>query len=177
MNRVLVFLFLFVPVAFAQLVPPDMALLSAEADSSDAPVPYVELETTKSMVEVPEGQPQNWNGYKPADPDSLRYYDVEIFRNQQEATHKHSIANVLKVIALSGGLLGLGFYGSSYFINDDGRRDVFRYVGEGILVGSLVSAGFAYGFDLSSEGFRIKAQYYIQKLADYQKRHSALETE
>jgi len=171
MKRIIIFLFLFAVVALAQLVPPGMILPSAEADSaatadSVAPTPVVEQPAPVNMVEI----------YEPADPDSLKYFDVEIFRNQQEATHKHAIANVLKVVALSGGLMGLGLWGSSYFM-DDGKKDAFRYVGEGLMVGSLVSAGFAFGFDASSEGFRIKAQYYIQKLADYKKRHSALEVE
>ncbi len=78
---------------------------------------------------------------------------------------------------MSSGLIGLGLFGSSYLVDDDGKKDVLRYTGEGVMVGALVSAGFAFGFDLSSEGFRIKAQYYIQKLADYKKRHSALEVE
>lgn len=181
MNRILVFLFLFASVVFAQLVPPGMVLPSAGADStttdSVAPAPFVEQPAPENMVEVPEGQSRNWDGYESADPDSLKYFEVEIFRNQQEATYKHSIANVLNVVALSSGLIGLGLFGSSYLVDDDGKKDVLRYTGEGVMVGALVSAGFAFGFDLSSEGFRIKAQYYIQKLADYKKRHSALEVE
>jgi len=169
----ILFVLLFVAVfAQAQLVPPGMVLPSAEADStvaadSVAPTPVVEQPAPENMVEL----------YDPANPDSLKYYDVEIFRNQQEETHKHSIANVLNVIALSGGLIGLGIYGSSYLVDDNGKADALRYAGGGVLLGALVSAGFAFGFDVSSEGYRIKAQYYIQKRADYQKRHSALEVE
>ena len=182
MNRILVLLFLFATVTFAQLVPPGMVLPAAGADStvtadSVAPTPVVEQPAPANMVEVPEGQSKNWDGYEPANPDSLRYYEVEIFHNDQQATHKHAIANMLNVVALGGGLIGLGFFGSSYFMDDGGKKDAFRYVGEGLMVGALVSAGFAFGFDVSSQGFQIKAQYYSQKLVDYKKRHSALEVE
>ena len=46
-----------------------------------------------------------------------------------------------------------------------------------ILVGALVSAGFSFGFDVSADGARIKAQYYNQKLADYRRRLSGLGNE
>ena len=80
---------------------------------------------------------------------------------------------MLKVVALSTGFVGMGFFAGAYIVDSD-KKNTYRYVGEGILVGALVSAGFAFGFDMSADGFRVKAQYYNQKLADYKKRHSAL---
>lgn len=179
MKPVLFILFFVVAFAQAQLVPPGMVLPSAEADSaatadSVAPTPVVEQPAPANMVEVPEGQSKNWDGYEPANPDSLRYYEVEVFRSSQESTRMHSIANVLKVVALGTGFVGLGLYGGGYLTDDSDKRNTMQYVGGGFLVGSLVSMGFAFGFDLSADGLRIESEYYNQKLIDYKKRHSAL---
>ena len=169
MCKILAFLFLSLTFANAQLLPRDMQV---SADSA-APTPVVEQPAPTNMVEVPEGQSGNWDGYEPANPDSLKYYEVESFRNGQEATRKHAIANVLKVVALGVGFVGLGVAGAGYLSNYDGK-ETLRYVGGGLLVGSLVSMGFAFGFDLSAEGLRIKSEYYNQKLVDYKKSHSSL---
>ena len=107
----------------------------------------------------------------------LKYYEVEAFRNTQDATRKHAISNVLLWVAGGIGVAGFGVFASGLFIEDEGRGRICRYVGEGLLVGALASVGFSYGFDISANGSRIKAQYYNQKLADYKKRHSAMGNE
>lgn len=172
MSKVLAILFFSVAFAFAQLVPEGMVLQSAD---SVAPTPVVEQPAPVNMVEVQEGQSLNWN--EPANPDSLKYYEVEAFRNTQEATRKHAISNVLLWVAGGIGIAGFGVFASGFLIEDEGRGRVCRYVGEGMLVGALASVGFSYGFDISANGSRIKAQYYNQKLADYKRRHSVLNNE
>ena len=172
MDKILAFLLFSAAFAFAQLVPEGMVLQPAD---SSAPTPVVEQPAPVNMVEVPEGQSVNWN--EPANPDSLKYYEVEAFRNTQDATRKHAISNVLLWVAGGIGVAGFGVFASGLFIEDEGRGRICRYVGEGLLVGALASVGFSYGFDISANGSRIKAQYYNQKLADYRKRHSAMGNE
>ena len=129
----------------------------------------------ENMVEVPEGQSLNWNG--PVSDDSVKYYEVEAFRNGQEYAHKHAVSKVLLWVAAGVGVVGFGVLASGFLMSDEGDGRVCRHVGEGILVGALVSAGFSFGFDMSADGYRIKAQYYNQKLADYKSRHSVLKNE
>lgn len=159
----------------AQLVPEGMVVPSAGMDSAAAPTPIVEQPAPENMVEVPEGQSLNWNG--PVSDDSVKYYEVEAFRNGQEYAHKHAVSKVLLWVAAGVGVVGFGVLASGFLMSDEGDGRVCRHVGEGILVGALVSAGFSFGFDMSADGYRIKAQYYNQKLADYKSRHSVLKNE
>jgi hypothetical protein len=161
----------------AQLIPPGMVLQPSEraADSSAspaAPVPFADESSSQNGEESQERPSLNWNG--PINEDSLRYYQVETFRYSQEATHKHAVSNVLKVVALGLGFAGMGSVGASYIVDDDGKSQLCNFVGWGLLAGSMVSLGFAFGFDASAEGLHLKAEYYNQKLIDYQKRHSVL---
>lgn len=177
MKFFFVFLLCFFVFSQAQLVPPDMFLQPSEgvADSGAfpaAPVPFADSLASQDMVATRESQSLNWNG--PVDEDSLRYYETESFRYGQESTHKHAISNVLKLVAFGLGVVGLGTVGAGYVIDDDGKRDLCNFVGGGLLVGSLATMGFAFGFDLSADGLHIRAEYYKQKLIDYKRRHSVL---
>ena len=171
------FLLCFFTISQAQLVPPDMVIQPSEdvADSgasSLAPVPFVDETVSQSDESVQEIQPLNWNG--PVNEDSLKYYEVEILRYSRESTHERSISNVLKLAALGLGAVGLGTVGAGYVVEDDGKSQLCNFVGWGLLAGSLTAMGFAFGFDVSADGLRIKAEYYNQKLIDYKKRHSVL---
>ena len=171
------FLFCFFAVSQAQLVPPGMALRPSEsvADSSDsptAPVPFVADSVSQNEVEVQERQSLNWNG--PVDEDSLRYYETEVFRYGQESTHKHAVSNVLKVVAFGLGVVGLGTVGAGYVVEDEGKTELCNFVGGGLLLGSLATMGFAFGFDVSADGLHIRAEHYKRKLIDYKRRHSIL---
>lgn len=175
MRKFLAFLLFSIALVQAQLVPEGMVVPSAGMDSAAAPTPIVEQPVPENMVEVPEGQSLNWNG--PVSDDSVKYYEVEAFRNGQEYAHKHAVSKVLLWVAAGVGVVGFGVLASGFLMSDEGDGRVCRHVGEGILVGALVSAGFSFGFDMSADGYRIKAQYYNQKLADYKSRHSVLKNE
>ena len=151
-------------VSLAQLVPPGMVLQPSDDVVEEPPSQNEE----KNQGE----QSLNWNG--PVDEDSLRYYQVEIFRYSQEATHKHAVSNVLKLVALGLGVVGIGTVGAGYAIDDDGKTQLCNFVGWSFLTGSLVSLGFAIGFDASADGLHLRAEYYNQKMIDYKKRHSVL---
>ncbi len=164
-------------ISLAQLIPPGMVLRPSEsaADSSlssEAPVPFVDEATSQNEENNQERPSLNWNG--PINEDSLRYYQVEIFRYSQEAAHKHAVSNVLKLAALGLGVIGMGSVGAGYIIDDDGKAQLCNFVGWGLLAGSMVSLGFAFGFDASADGLHLKAEYYNQKMIDYKKRHSVL---
>ena len=171
------FLFCFFAVSQAQLVPPGMALRPSESvavssDSPTAPVPFVADSVSQNEVEVQERQSLNWNG--PVDEDSLRYYETEVFRYGQESTHNHAVSNVLKVVAFGLGVVGLGTVGAGYVVEDEGKTELCNFVGGGLLLGSLATMGFAFGFDVSADGLHIRAEHYKRKLIDYKRRHSIL---
>lgn len=163
--------------AQAQLVPEGMVVPAVEPAAADsvAPTPVVEQPAPENMVEVPEEQSVNWNA--PVNDDSTKYYEVEAFRYNQQYAYRHSVSQVLMWVAAGVGVVGFGVTAAGFLMEnaDDGR--IYRHVGEGILVGALVSAGFSFGFDVSADGARIKAQYYNQKLADYRRRLSGLGNE
>lgn len=114
---------------------------------------------------------------QPADPDSLKYYEVEAFKYRQEQKHKHAVSKVLTWVAVGVGVAGMGTLAAGFMLEDEDQGKICRGVGGGILLGALVTMGFSFGFDLSAEGLRVKAHYYDQKLADYKRRHSALNPE
>ena len=177
MKLFLAVLFCSFAVSFAQLIPPGMVLHPSESAtdssvSSEAPVPFADESSSENEVKDKEVLSMNWNG--PVNEDSLRYYQVETFRYSQEATHKHSVSNVLKLVALGLGAVGIGTVGAGYVIDDDGKTQLCNFVGWSFLAGSLVSLGFAIGFDASADGLHLKAEYYNQKMIDYQRRHSVL---
>ena len=177
MKLFLAFLLCSFALSLAQLIPPGMVLQSSESTadssmSSEAPVPFADEPVSQNETNNQERPSLNWNG--PVNEDSLRYYQVETFRYSQEATHKHSVSNVLKLAALGLGVVGIGSVGAGYVVDDDGKAQLCNFVGWGFLAGSLVSLGFAFGFDASADGLHIKAEYYNQKMIDYQKRHSVL---
>ena len=164
-------------VSLAQLIPPGMVLHPSEnaadsSESSEAPVPFADESASQNEEKIQEGQSLNWNG--PVNEDSLRYYQVETFRYSQDAAHKHAVSNVLKLVALGLGVVGIGTVGAGYVIDDDGKSQLCNFIGWGFLAGSLASLGFAIGFDASADGLHLKAEYYNQKMIDYQKRHSVL---
>ena len=171
------FLLCFFAFSQAQLVPPGMVLTPSEsvADSSDsptAPVPFVADSASQNVVGVQERQSLNWNG--PVDEDSLRYYETQVFRYGQESTHKHAVSEVLRLVAFGLGVAGLGTVGAGYVVEDEGKTDLCNFVGGGLLLGSIATMGFAFGFDVSADGLHIRAEYYKQKLIDYKRRHSIL---
>lgn len=176
--RKIAFLMLFVlSFAQAQLVPEGMVVPAAEPAAADsmAPSPVLDQPAPENMVEVPEGQSMNWNA--PVSDDSTKYYEVEAFRNNQEYAHKHAVSQVLMWVAAGVGVVGFGVTAAGFMMADEGDGRLCRHVGEGILLGALVSAGFSFGFDVSADGYRVRAQYYNQKLADYKNRHSVLNGE
>ena len=175
MKLFLAVLFCSFAVSFAQLIPPGMVLHPSESAtdssvSSEAPVPFADESSSENEVKDKEVLSMNWNG--PVNEE--RYYQVETFRYSQEATHKHSVSNVLKLVALGLGAVGIGTVGAGYVIDDDGKTQLCNFVGWSFLAGSLVSLGFAIGFDASADGLHLKAEYYNQKMIDYQRRHSVL---
>jgi hypothetical protein len=121
-------------------------------------------------VEVPEGQSVNWNA--PVNDDSTKYYEVEAFRYNQQYAYRHSVSQVLMWVAAGVGVVGFGVTAAGFLMEDEDNGSTCRHVGEGILLGSLVTAGFSFGFDVSADGARIRAQHYSQKLSDYRRRLS-----
>ena len=108
MRKFLAFLLFSIALVQAQLVPEGMVVPSAGMDSAAAPTPIVEQPAPENMVEVPEGQSLNWNGS--VSDDSVKYYEVEAFRNGQEYAHKHAVSKVLLWVAAGVGVVGFGCF-------------------------------------------------------------------
>jgi hypothetical protein len=172
MRKCAVLILLVLSFAQAQLVPEGMVVPAAEPAAADsvAPTPVVEQPAPVNMVELPEGETQDLNAS--IVDDSTKYYEVEIFRNNQDYAHRHAISQVLMWVAAGVGVVGFGVTAAGFLMEDEDNGSTCRHVGEGILLGSLVTVGFSFGFDVSADGARIRAQHYSQKLSDYRRRLS-----